>query len=58
MEAPPTPRTTPSSLLPIPPAPPTAQPRSVQVRAEVLSARDGSRRTTGWIDLTAQDVED
>ncbi|MGW3518485.1 DUF5819 family protein [Streptomyces hydrogenans] len=37
---------------------PLQQNVSVQVRAEVLSDRDGSRRTTGWIDLTAQDVED
>ncbi|NML52387.1 hypothetical protein HHL19_26710 [Streptomyces sp. R302] len=36
---------------------PLQQNVSVQVRAEVAGA-DGARRTTGWIDLTAQDVED
>ncbi|SEC99766.1 hypothetical protein SAMN05428939_3885 [Streptomyces sp. TLI_105] len=29
---------------------------SVEVRAELVGA-DGGRRTTGWIDLTAQDIE-
>ncbi|MFJ5077246.1 DUF5819 family protein [Streptomyces sp. NPDC088553] len=35
---------------------PLQQNVSVEVRAE-LAAADGSRRTTGWIDLTAQDAE-
>ncbi|WP_329280675.1 DUF5819 family protein [Streptomyces sp. NBC_00691] len=35
---------------------PLQQNVSVEVRAE-LAAADGSRRTTGWIDLTAQDTE-
>ncbi|WP_051716493.1 DUF5819 family protein [Streptomyces sp. NRRL F-5727] len=36
---------------------PLQQNVSVEVRAEVADA-SGIRRTTGWIDLTAQDVED
>ncbi|MFD5366207.1 DUF5819 family protein [Streptomyces sp. NPDC127103] len=35
---------------------PLQQNVSVEVRAELVAA-DGSRRTTGWIDLTAQDAE-
>ncbi|MFE5712469.1 DUF5819 family protein [Streptomyces sp. NPDC056501] len=35
---------------------PLQQNVSVEVRAEVVTAGDG-RRTTGWIDLTAQDAE-
>ncbi|WP_329118539.1 DUF5819 family protein [Streptomyces sp. NBC_01353] len=35
---------------------PLQQNNAVQVRAEVAAA-DGSRRTTDWIDLTAQDTE-
>ncbi|MFF3839571.1 DUF5819 family protein [Streptomyces sp. NPDC001930] len=35
---------------------PLQQNISVEVRAELVAA-DGSRRTTGWIDLTAQDAE-
>ncbi|MFC8289673.1 DUF5819 family protein [Streptomyces sp. NPDC057242] len=35
---------------------PLQQNVSVEARAEVAAA-DGTRRTTGWIDLTAQDIE-